>query len=177
MKPAGSTAKARRGYRKSGIHSAEKALSRRGLSALDGPSAIARAVRDWRTAVAGDLGGPEVLSQAQRTLLNVAAQDVVLLSVADSWLRENAHGIINRCRRAFVPLVEQRLRVASHLAELLKTLGLKRTPVRRAYRFWSRVEKILSGAVGAQGQANSASELRPRALPTRGWPRAAQRGA
>jgi hypothetical protein len=128
MKPQapGTPAKGPRGYRRSGFHTAKGALSRRGLSALDGRSAIARAVRDWRAAVAADLGGAELLSQAQRTLLDVAAQDVVLLSVADAWLREAAHGIINRRRRAFVPLVEQRLRVASHLAGLLETLGLKR---------------------------------------------------
>lgn len=126
MKPPRSRLKGRRAYRKSGFHRMNTAMSQRGLSALDGRSAIARAVRDWRAAVASDLGGQDVLSQAQRTLLDVAAQDVVLLSVADTWLRENASGIINRRRRAFVPLVEQRLRVASHLAGLLETLGLKR---------------------------------------------------
>lgn len=126
MKAAGSSSKRRRAYRKSGFHATKAALSRRGLSALDGRSAIARAVRDWRASVASDLGGEDLLSRAQQTLLDVAAQDVVLLTVADSWLREISSGIINRRKRAFVPLVEQRLRVASHLAGLLETLGLKR---------------------------------------------------
>jgi len=115
-----------RAYRKSGFHGTQRALSKRGISALDGRSAIARAVRDWRASVAGDLGGEEVLSQQQRTLLDVAAQDVVLLSVADAWLRENAEKIVNKRRRALVPLVEQRLKVASHLTGLLKDLGLER---------------------------------------------------
>jgi hypothetical protein len=126
MKPSGSPLKRRRAYRKSGFHTTKAALSRRGISALDGRSAIARAVKDWRAAVAVDLGGEAVLSRAELTLLDIAAQDIVLLSVADSWLRENAAGIINRRRRAFVPLVEQRLKVATHLAGLLETLGLKR---------------------------------------------------
>ena len=115
-----------RAYRKSGFHGTQRALSKGGISALDGRSAIARAVRDWRASVAGDLGGEEVLSQQQRTLLDVAAQDVVLLSVADGWLRENAEKIVNKRRRALVPLVEQRLKVASHLTGLLKDLGLER---------------------------------------------------
>jgi len=103
-------------------------MRRAGLSALDGRSALARAVRDWRAAVAADLGGEAELSQAQRTLLDVAAQDVVLLHAADTWLRANAGDVVNKRRRTFVPLVGERLRVASHLAELLKTLGLKRAP-------------------------------------------------
>jgi hypothetical protein len=126
MKPALTPRKRPRQYGKHGLHRAVTALSRRGLSALDGRSALARGVRDWRLAVATDLGGEVEMSQAERTLLDVAAQDVVLLTVADSWLREHAESIVNKRKRAFVPLVEQRLRVASHLAELLKTLGLKR---------------------------------------------------
>jgi hypothetical protein len=118
--------KSRRAYRKSGFHGTSTALSRSGLSALDGRSALARSVRDWKAAVAEDLGGEAVLSQAQRTLLEAAAVDVVLLNVADTWLRENASSVVNKRKRAFVPLVEQRLRVATHLAGLLETLGLKR---------------------------------------------------
>jgi hypothetical protein len=118
----------RRAYRKSGFHGTAAALSRSGLSALDGRSALARAVRDWKAAVAEDLGGDVTLSQAQRTLLEAAAVDVVLLGVADAWLRENASSVVNKRKRAFVPLVEQRLRVATHLAGLLETLGLKRVP-------------------------------------------------
>jgi hypothetical protein len=126
MKPVLRHRKGRRAYRMTGFHAQVKALSRRGLSALDGRSALARAVRDWRAAVMVDLGGEADLSQAERTLLDVAAQDVVLLAVADGWLRENAAGVVNRRKRAFVPLVEQRLRVATHLADQLKLLGLRR---------------------------------------------------
>ncbi|MBI3932396.1 MAG: hypothetical protein HY317_03195 [Acidobacteria bacterium] len=126
MKPTPPPRKTRRGYVQSGFHRTKAALSNRGISALDGRSALARAVRDWRAAVASDLGGEEGLSQAQRTVLDVAAQDVVLLTVADSWLRENAEAVINRRYRRFVPLVEQRLKVASHLTGLLEKLGLER---------------------------------------------------
>jgi hypothetical protein len=50
----------------------------------------------------------------------------VLLAVADGWLQEHARKVVNRRKRAFVPLVEQRLRVASHLAGVLAQLGLER---------------------------------------------------
>ena len=124
MKPAGSRPKARRAYLKHGLHGAQRALSKRGISALDGRSVEARALKLWKAQVAADLG--DDLSAQQRTILDVAAVDMALLSVADAWLRENAEKIVNRRRRALVALVEQRLKVASHLAGLLKDLGLER---------------------------------------------------
>lgn len=48
----GTVAKRPRAYRISGFHRMERKLSKGGLSALDGRSAIARSVRDWRAAVA-----------------------------------------------------------------------------------------------------------------------------
>ena len=57
MKPPASRSKRHRAYRKTGFHGIETARSKGGLSALDGRSALARAVRDWRAAVAADLGG------------------------------------------------------------------------------------------------------------------------
>jgi hypothetical protein len=74
--------------------------------------------------LAADLG--DDLSTAQATLLEVAAQDVALLAMADSWLREHADAVINRGRKTFVPPVAERLRVASHLADTLRLLGLER---------------------------------------------------
>jgi hypothetical protein len=102
------------------------ALSRGGTAALDGRSSAARAIARWKAEVAADLG--DDLSTAERTLLEAAAGDVALLVVADAWLKENAGQVVNRRRRTFVPLVAERLRVASHLAELLKILGTKRRP-------------------------------------------------
>ncbi len=115
-----------REYRLSGFHAAKGAMSKAGPRAIDGRSALARQVRDWRAAVASDLGGLDLLSQQQQTLLDLAAQDVVLLSVADSWLRENPEQIVNKRRRALVPLALERLRIAQHLADTLRTLGLAR---------------------------------------------------
>ena len=128
MKPAASSQKGRRPYAKSGVHAAKAALSRKGLAAIDGRSALARTVRDWRAEVEADLGGEETLSRAQRTLLDLAAQDLVLFCLADAWLRQNSNALINRKRRAFAPLVEQQLKVATHLRGLLVDLGLKRVP-------------------------------------------------
>jgi hypothetical protein len=124
VKPVQPRPKHPRPYRKSGFHALVRATTRAGLSALDGRSSTARAIKLWKAQMAADLG--DGLSSQERTILDVAAVDMALLAVADAWLKENAGRVVNKRRRAFVPLVEQRLRVASHLAELLKTLGIKR---------------------------------------------------
>lgn len=51
----------------------ERALSRGGLSALDGRSAAARAVARWKADVEADLAGD--LTTAKQTLLEAAAGD------------------------------------------------------------------------------------------------------
>jgi hypothetical protein len=118
--------KRRRPYRHSGFHALVAATKRDGVSAMDGRSTTARALKLWKTQVAADLG--DDLSAQQRTLLDVAAVDMALLSVADAFLRENAGQLVNRKRKTFVPLVAERLRVATHLADVLRTLGIARVP-------------------------------------------------
>lgn len=122
--PNGSKRSRPRAYRKSGFHALVAATTRDGLSALDGRATQARAIKLWTAQVAADLGGD--LSAQELTLLDVAAVDMALLAAADAWLKENAGQVVNKRKRTFVPLVKERLAVAAHLAELLKTLGTKR---------------------------------------------------
>src|SRR5262245_31228771 len=99
--------RSRRPYRMSGFHAMVAATSHAGLSALDGRSSAARAIRQWQAQVSADLG--DDLSAQERTLLDVAAVDMAVLAVADSWLKTNAAAVVNRRRKAFVPLVAERL--------------------------------------------------------------------
>jgi hypothetical protein len=62
---------------------------RRTLSALttkrlDGRSALAVAVRQWKGDIRRDLGGD--LTRAQETVLKAAAQAWVILSSLDDWI-------------------------------------------------------------------------------------------
>ena len=125
-KPAQKAAEGRKRGSKPAFRDAQRALYAEGLSALDGRSKAARAVKAWRDAVAGDLGGPDALSTAQTTLLEVAARDVALILIADTWIAEIGPRILNRRTGRFRPIVEQRERIATHLAKILKELGLRR---------------------------------------------------
>jgi hypothetical protein len=155
-KPAGSQRKSPRTYTSTGLYTAERRMSEKGLSALDGRSAIARAVRGWRAEVAQDLGGRDALSQAKRTLLDVAAQDVVLLSITDTWLRENPGLVVNKRKRSLAPIVLERLRVAQHLADTLRSLGLDRVakdvPTLASYMAKAKAQATSGSAIGDQAR-------------------------
>jgi hypothetical protein len=109
-----------------GFHVTKRRVFSRGLAALDGRSALARSIRAWKADVVADMGGPDNLSRAQATLIDAAARDLALLEVADAFLLEQGGRIVDRTKRAFVPLVEQRLKVMDHLGRTLAMLGLKR---------------------------------------------------
>lgn len=155
MKATRSRSKRPRPYRKSGFHALVKAASRAGLSAPDGRSTQARALKVWKAQVAADLG--DDLSAQQRTLLDVAAVDMALLSVADAWLKEHAGEVVNKRKRTFVPLVLERLRVASHLAVSNLSLypGISRSSTASSS---SGGERLLGQGVDRQKDAAATSE-------------------
>lgn len=123
-KPSEDCHEARRQGGKPAFRGLERTLYDSGLSALDGRSKAARAVRDWKAGVESDLGGE--LSTAQQTLLEVASRDVALILIADTWIAEMGPKILNRRTGQFRPIVAERERIATHLTKTLKELGLRR---------------------------------------------------
>jgi hypothetical protein len=116
----------KRRYQTHGVTALAKALSRQGLRALDGRSALARHVRDFCAGVVADRGGQDALSTGQHKLVEVVGQDVALLAVADAYLSQQGAQVIDKRHRRFIALVEQRQRIASHLVDVLGKIGLDR---------------------------------------------------
>jgi len=115
-----------RRYTKTGFYT-QVAKLKRAVPEVDRRSKEHRFKEAWKQAVTQDLGGD--LSAAQKTLLDVAGTDLILLSCADSWLQAHPERILNRRKGSFVPLVAERVRVAAHLQSLLTALGLERRAV------------------------------------------------
>lgn len=113
-----------RPYRKSGVFALKHRLKVRGLKALDQRTSLARSAREWRERVASDLGGD--LSTQEQTLLDMAGAAWVLLGVIDARIASDPSAVVNWRKRSVIPLVKERTAIASHLKELLVTLGLKR---------------------------------------------------
>ncbi len=106
---------------------------------LDGRSARAVAVRQWKDDVRRDLGGD--LTRAQETILEAAAQAWVILSSLDDWIARQP-SLVTR-KRAVVPVVLVRMQIAEALARHLQRLGLRRgkPPTRNLKEFLAQRER------------------------------------
>jgi hypothetical protein len=89
---------------------------------LDGRSAVAVAVRNWKGDVRADLGAD--LTRAQETILEATAQAWVILSSLDDYIARQP-SLVTR-KRQLLPVVVQRMQVAEGLARNLERLGLDR---------------------------------------------------
>ena len=82
---------------------------------LDGRSALAVAVRNWKADVRRDLGGD--LTRAQETILESAAQAWVIVSSLDDYIARQPSLVTKK--RAVLPVVVQRMQIAEGLARNL----------------------------------------------------------
>ena len=115
-----------RPYQQHGLVGLKRRLSVRGMGGIDQRCRAARALREWRAELEGDLGGPEAISAQQRAVIDVASTTKLLLDSVDRWLLEQEDGLVNRKRRAVYPVVLQRQQLADSLARQMALLGLER---------------------------------------------------
>ena len=117
-----------------GLNRAMVRVKLRGMDAIDHRTGAARALLQWREQVISDLGGLESLSATKLALIDAACRTKALLDHADSFLVAE-RSVINRKRKAFIPLVGQRQTLCDSLARLLNALGLERVAKPVSSRF------------------------------------------
>lgn len=110
-----------------GLNAAMTRIKLRGLDAIDRRTGPARALLQWREQVISDCGGLESLSATKLALIDAACRTRALLDHADAFLVGES-SIVNKRRKAFIPLVAQRQTLCDSLARLLGQLGLSRVP-------------------------------------------------
>jgi hypothetical protein len=103
-----------------GLYAMRRTLSALTTTRLDGRSAVA--VRSLKADIRRDLG--EDLSRAQELILEDAAQSWVIRQSLDDFIARQP-SLVTR-KRALLPIVAERMRVAEHLAKQLERLGLER---------------------------------------------------
>jgi len=113
-----------------GMYSLQRAVRERGLDAIDGRSALGRALREYRADLVRDLGGEPNLSTAELHLVDLAVRDRLLLDSIDAALAERP--LVNRKRGTVAPAVEARFRMADSATRRLQALGLKRVKRRKS---------------------------------------------
>jgi hypothetical protein len=110
--------------RRHGLYSLKRAVQERGLDAIDGRSALGRALREFRADLVRDLGGEANLSAAELHLVDLAVRDRLFLDSLDAALAERP--LVNRKRGTVAPALEARFRLADSATRRLIALGLRR---------------------------------------------------
>jgi hypothetical protein len=90
---------------------------------LDSLGELGEALRAWRAALIGDLGGEERISTQQRAIIEVATR--TYLESIDRWLLAQP-SLVNKSRRQLFPVVTQREALAAGLLRSMAALGLER---------------------------------------------------
>jgi hypothetical protein len=118
-----------RPYSKHGITPLAEALKRAGPDGLDKRTKTAHVLAEWRQRLIDDLGGKDVVTAQQRTIVDLACRSKLLVDSIDAWLisyQEAGGSLINKRNRSLLPCVKERQALADGLARYLSLLGLER---------------------------------------------------
>lgn len=112
---------------KHGLNTLKRSVLVLGKRAIDGRSAVAKALKRWRLELICDLGGRDNISTQQHAIIDLAVKSKFLLDSIDAWLHTRDTLITGRKRApAIIPGVIQRQQLADGLAKYLNMLGLER---------------------------------------------------
>ena len=112
---------------KHGFNTLKRAVLILGKRAIDGRSAVAKALKRWRLELIADLGGRDNLSTQQYAVIDLACKSKFLLDSIDGWLLTQDTLIVGRRKaKTIMPVVIQRQQLADGLAKYLNMLGLER---------------------------------------------------
>ena len=130
MTPAKPAPKAKRDYQKHGITAAKQAIREYGTKLMDGRTQHGKRLAGFREALIEDLGGEDGISTQQRTMVELAVRQIMLLDVIDGFLWSDAENplanIVNKRNRRLFPIAKERQSISNGLASTLTQLGLER---------------------------------------------------
>jgi hypothetical protein len=106
----------------------------------------------WRTDLVADLGGQDNISTQQSALIDLAVKSKLLLDSIDAWLLTQPT-LINKRKKALLPVVLQRQTLADGLARYLAQLGLE-----RRHRVKAVHEILAQGDTEQAGHVNGADQ-------------------
>jgi hypothetical protein len=115
----------RRPYTRHGLHAIKAKVKVAGLAALDGRTATAQGLLEWRRDLIADLGGDAAISAQQRALIEVATRTRLYVDHLDAFLMSQ-RSLVNLKRKAVLPVLKERQTLADSLARILGQLGLER---------------------------------------------------
>lgn len=126
---------------------ARRLMRQLGTKRLDQRSTLAVLCRDFKLAVAADLGGD--LTKAQEALLERAAVLLVLAGIAEDRMLTDPHLVTKR--KGFAPIVAQYHSLVHQLVNVLGKLGLHREAA-DVTSLEALTAKVMGGATPAAGK-------------------------
>jgi hypothetical protein len=84
-----------------------------------------RLLWEWRQELVRDVGGEAAISTQQLAVIDLAVKTKLLLDSIDAWLLTQP-SLIDKRRRALLPVVRERQALADALARYMELLGLER---------------------------------------------------
>ncbi len=114
-----------RSYSRHGLNALKARVKVHGLSAIDRRTVGAQALVAWRNQLLRDLGGEETVSAQQMALVEMAVRTRLYIDSLDAWLMEQK-SLVNRRRKAVLPVVKERQQLVDSLARILGQLGIER---------------------------------------------------
>ena len=114
-----------RNHQRHGLVSMKNALIRSKQVRLDMRFRTGKALVRWRLELVQDLGGEDAISTQQAALIELAVRSKLMLDTIDNWILSQ-DSLVNKSKRAVLPVVIQRQQLADGLARYLSMLGLER---------------------------------------------------
>jgi len=108
-----------------GLNALKVAVKVRGLAAIDKRTAAGQALVNWRQELLRDLGGEDSVSAQRRALVDMAVRTRLYIDHVDAWLMEQ-RSLLNRRKKAILPVLRERQILVDSLSRLLSQIGLER---------------------------------------------------
>ena len=108
-----------------GLFSMKRAVRELGDRSLDGGTSVAKALAEWKAELIDDLGGRQAISTQQNAIIDLAVKTKLMLESVDAWLLTRT-SIVDKRRRALLPIVRERQQLADAISRYLQVLGLER---------------------------------------------------
>src|SRR5262247_561249 len=84
-----------------------------------------KALVRWRLELVQDLGGEDHISTQQAALIELCVRSKLMIDTIDNWILSQDN-LVNKSKKAVIPVVIQRQSLADGLARYLAQLGLQR---------------------------------------------------
>ena len=148
-RPGGGAPNGNSNAQKHGLSTLKDAVNKLGSRALDGRSSLSYALKKWRRELVDDLGGDDNISTQQAALIDLTVKSKLLLDSIDAWLLTQPT-LINKRKKALLPVVLQRQTLADGFARYLSQLGLERKVKTRTLHDILNDDEPVNGSNGAE---------------------------